>query len=115
MFLFLGQCNIAKTDLVPIIVTHQDDLDMVYNACKFDWNVNCLPGCSVTSFELVENSIYSLLICSESGDFSNHAHRAREQQQNAAGIVSGLYLMYLSAHTKFRSFLGTSISGLLPW
>ena len=31
----LGQYNIAKTDLVPLIVTYPRDSDLVYNACGF--------------------------------------------------------------------------------
>lgn len=30
----LGQYNIAKTDLVPLIVTYPQDTDVVYNACE---------------------------------------------------------------------------------
>ena len=33
-FQVLGQYNIAKSDLVPIIVTYPKDTDLVYNACK---------------------------------------------------------------------------------
>ena len=32
-FFKLGQFNVAKSDLVPIIVTYAHDTDLVYNAC----------------------------------------------------------------------------------
>ena len=33
-FFALGGFNIAKTDLVPLIVSYPDDADVVYNACE---------------------------------------------------------------------------------
>ena len=33
-FQVLGQYNIAKSDLVPIIVTYPKETEIVYNACK---------------------------------------------------------------------------------
>ena len=32
-FFALGSFNLAKTDLVPLIVHYPDDADVVYNAC----------------------------------------------------------------------------------
>ena len=31
-FLMLGDFNLAKTDLVPLMVTHPEDLEVVYNS-----------------------------------------------------------------------------------
>lgn len=33
-FQVLGQYNIAKSDIVPLIVTYVKDTDIVYNSCN---------------------------------------------------------------------------------
>lgn len=34
-FFFLGKLNIAKSDLVPLMITYPNDGEMIYHCCEF--------------------------------------------------------------------------------
>lgn len=50
----LGQYNIAKSDLVPVIVTYPKDTDIVYNSCK--------EAGALTQQQLEQDTVYALML-----------------------------------------------------
>lgn len=86
-FAALSRYNVARADLVPLIVAYPADVDLVFNACT----MYCL--CAALVVELRKSGSYRLcalpdcqLSChSKSSHFSHHAGGARQRKQALPG------------------------------
>lgn len=75
-FQVLGQYNIAKSDLVPLIVTYPNDTELVYNACKDTMPaIYLISACMYTRCLPVTRLLLTWqMLCSESADLPNNAN-----------------------------------------